>query len=343
MDYIIILIISLLVSSILYYIYIYKKQIEKFENYEELPDNAKEELSKKIRGINTNSTTPQHDTTSSISTNTSNTNTIDTTDKSDLSKSTNDKSKPQSQTHNMDDYIPKSELKKYILKTELKSIKDVVDKSKYILKSEVKPCDLIDKNKYILKSEIKSSPDLDISKYVLKTDLQIPVNITDSLRNINQQIIKPDISIDEINNSKSIDKLSTCLNLNSSKQDSSTSKDEATKEEDSKIDEINNMNKKKNETIHINDIKVPENKINNIVFNMPIPKLNVVELPILNENTRKLSNSDNIDTVKKIENQFIFPSLGTLANPIQVTTLDYPKGCVKSRRVIANRDAFVAY
>ncbi len=334
MDYIIILIISLLVSSVLYYIYIYKKQIEKFENYEELPDNAKEELSKKIRGINTNSTTPQHDTTSSQLTNSS--------DKIDSSQSTESSDKPElskSKTVNMDDYIPKSELNKYILKTELKSEKDI-DKSKYILKSEIKPCDLIDKNKYILKSEIKSSPDLDISKYVLKTDLQIPVNITDNLRNINQQIIKPDISIDEINNSKSIDKLSTCLNLNSSKQDSTTSNDEATKEEDSKIDDINNMNKQKNESIHINDIKVPENKINNTIFNMPIPKLNVVELPILNKNTRKLSVNN---TVKKVENQFIFPSLGTLANPIQITTLDYPKGCVKSRRVIANRDAFVAY
>lgn len=338
MDNTIILIITFLVLSIVYYIYIYKKQIEKFETYNELNNEAKEALSKKIRGINTNPTDPQH------KVNNSEANTITKKDAGKTETSSN---------INMDDYIPKYELSKYILKSELKS-SDIIDKSKYILKSAIKPNKLVDKNKYILKSEIKppksidlnkyilkseikSSSDLDISKYVLKTDLRIPINITDSLRNINQQVIKPDISIDELNNSNSIDKLSTCLNLKSSKQDSKLSKEQSKKEHENKIDEINKMNKQTDRTIHVNDIKVPENKN---VFNMPLPKLNVVELPVLNQNTRQLSTNN---TVKNVENQFIFPSLGTVANPIQITKLDYPKGCVKSRRVIANRDAFVAY
>ena len=80
------------------------------------------------------------------------------------------------------DYILKTEMKanklkiptKYILKTNIKTnTSKNFDKTKYILKNEIKPTDDIDLSKYKLKTSINSDKNnIDMTKYILKT--QIP-------------------------------------------------------------------------------------------------------------------------------------------------------------------------
>ncbi len=329
---IIIILIVLLIFFVSLYIFEYKKCIEKFESYESLPTNVKKDLSDKISGItNKNDKTTIVSKVENIPINKP-TNNKPISNKPNSNTSTTNKPASKSKINETEickNYIHKKDLDKYILKTEIPKLNNI-DLNKYILKTEIKPGDMIDMSKYILKSSITSDNNIDLSKYILKSEIDtdnkiiLPINTNTEL--------KPDINVSDI---KDISKLSTCLDISNKKDDIKT-------ENLKKINDTNVINKpsdtkaKKDESIHINDIKPPRPTANVVNFEMKIPKLNYVELPVINqvENKNKVINK---------ENEFIFPSLGTLANPIQLNMLELPTGCVKSRRVIANRDAFVAY
>lgn len=232
-----------------------------------------------------------------------------TEDKKTDNKSTTDSSskKPVS-TVDLSDYIPKSELSRYILKTEIPN-KPSIDMSKYILKTEIPTIPTsIDLSKYIMKSEIpKTSNTIDVSDYILKTNIDSGEKI-----DMSKYVLKTDIPGE--NNNVDLSKYV----LKSDLKECSKPKSIQDIKPDKNISEMEN--------IHANDIKPPTTIFSNTRFEMPLPPFS----GILNASAKDV-NRPNIAN-------FIFPD-AKQANEQK----EPQKQCVLTRRMFMGPDIYGAY